>query len=175
MLSGRVRGFSLVELLVVLFVVVLVTSLATLGFGTGSRERELDDALATLSGVFSYALDEAQYSGRDIGLRLYRDAAGTVWHSEWLERWPEGWRPPQSARDVWRAQTFPEGVEPTLTLEGRAVALERAVADGPAIVLYASGETTPGELVWRDTGTGERVGELRWDLLGRLQREEERP
>jgi type II secretion system protein H len=174
-LRSRARGFSLVELLVVLFVIVLVTSLATLGFGTGSRERELDDALAALSGVFAYALDEAQYTGRDIGLRLHRDGVGAPWRSEWLERWPEGWRAPQSARDVWRAQVFPEGVEPELTLEGRAVALDSAVADGPAIVLYASGETTPGELVWREVDSGDRVGELRWDLLGRLQREDTRP
>jgi prepilin-type N-terminal cleavage/methylation domain-containing protein len=86
------RAFSLVELLVVLFVVVLMTSLATLGLSSGSRDREIESAVRGLMGVGAYALDEAQFSGRDHGLRLVRDATSGGWRTQWLERWPGGWR-----------------------------------------------------------------------------------
>lgn len=168
--TGRSRAFSLVELLVVLFVVVLMTSLATLGLNSGSRDRELESAVRGLMGVAAYALDEAQFSGRDHGLRLVRDAASGIWRTQWLARWPEGWRRPETARDVWQAQRFAAGVSPELTLEGRTVALDvdDEEREGPPIVFFASGETTPGELVLRDRENGNVLWRLRWDLLGRF-------
>lgn len=162
-----VQGFSLVELLVVLFVIVLMTSLATLGLSSGSRDRDVEGAVRSLMGVGAYALDEAQFTGRDIGLRLRRDTGADSWYAEWLERWPGGWRHPESARDVWSAQRFAPGVIPELSLEGRAVTLERE-GDAPAIVFFASGETTPGEMTWRDRDSGDVLWRLRWDLLGRF-------
>jgi len=170
------RAFSLVELLVVLFVIVLMTSLATLGLNSGSREREIESAVRGLMGVAGYALDEAQFTGRDIGLRLQRDTAGRAWRTQWLERWPDGWRRPQTARDVWESQYFGAGITPELTLEGRPVNLEEGddAVVGPPLVFYASGETVPGELVWRDRDSGELLWRLRWDLLGRFTLENAR-
>lgn len=170
MILRHSRAFSLVELLVVLFVIVLMTSLATLGFNAGSRDRGIESAVRGLMGVGAYALDEAQFSGRDHGVRLVRDAASDTWRTQWLERWSGGWRRPQSAMDVWEPQQFAADVSPELTLEGRPVALDgdNAEADGPAIVFYASGETAPGELVFRDRASGDVLWRLRWDLLGRF-------
>lgn len=164
------RAFSLVELLVVLFVVVLMTSLATLGLNSGSRDRNIEGAVRGLMGVGAYALDEAQFSGRDHGLRLVNEVASGGWRTQWLERWPEGWRRPETARDVWKPQRFDPDVSLELTLEGRPVALvlDDDAAEGPPIVFYASGETAPGELVWRDRDSGEILWRLRWDLLGRF-------
>lgn len=167
---GYSRAFSLVELLVVLFVVVLMTSLATLGLNSGSRDRDIESAVRGIMGVGGYALDEAQFSGRDYGLRLVHDAASDSWRTQWLERWPEGWRRPETARDVWESRRLGDGVMPELMLEGRAVALAgtQAGPDAPPIVFYASGETAPGELTLRDRETGAVLWRLRWDLLGRF-------
>ncbi|MFN2328160.1 MAG: GspH/FimT family pseudopilin [Chromatocurvus sp.] len=169
-MQRRSRAFSLVELLVVLFVVVLMTSLATLGLNSGSRDRKVESAVRGVMGMGGYALDEAQFSGRDYGLRLVHDAASDSWRTQWLERWPEGWRRPETARDVWTSRSLGEGVALELLLEGRSVALAGTDAepDAPPIVFYASGETAPGELTFRERESGDLLWRLRWDLLGRF-------
>ena len=73
------RGFSLLELLVTLLVVVLITSLVTLTVGSGGQDIRLAAKVRNLADVASYALDEAQMMGIDYGLLLQRaDAAGEV-------------------------------------------------------------------------------------------------
>ena len=59
-MSRRQHGFSLLELLVVLFVVVIITSLVTLTVNTGTRDRVLDTEVRNLADVAAYAIDEAQ-------------------------------------------------------------------------------------------------------------------
>ena len=56
-------GFSLLELLVALFVVVIITSLVTLSVNSGGEDIELDATVKSLADVSSYALDEAQLRG----------------------------------------------------------------------------------------------------------------
>lgn len=177
-MQRRSRAFSLVELLVVLFVVVLMTSLASLSLSPGAGDRVAERAARDIMGVAAYALDEAQFTGRDHGLRLVQDAGAGTWRTQWLERWPEGWRRPESARDVWRAQELGQRVVPELSLEDRPVALQgdgRALMDAaPPVVFYASGETVPGALVLRDADGGAVLWRLRWDLLGRFTLENAR-
>jgi general secretion pathway protein H len=170
----RQAGFSLLELLVTLFVVVLVTSLVTLNIGSGGRDIELEAQVRSLADVASYALDEAQLLGVDYGLLLERLEAGgeLVYGYRWLERRPEGWREPGSGKELFAAQTLPADVELQLELEDVPVA-EIAAAEGegepsPQVVLYASGEMTPGALeLWRRNG-GELLWRVEWDLLGRF-------
>ena len=173
-MQHRRAGFSLLELLVTLFVVVLVTSLVTLNIGSGGRDIELEAQVRSLADVAAYALDEAQTLGVDYGLLLERLEEGgeLVYGFRWLERRPEGWREPASGKELFVAQTLPPGVELQLELEDAPVA-EIAAAGGergpsPQIVLYASGEMPPGALeLWQSDG-GELLWRVEWDLLGRF-------
>ena len=69
-MTYRQAGFSLLELLVALFVVVLVTSLVSLNIGSGGRDIELEAQVRELADNAAYALDEAQLLGVDYGLLL---------------------------------------------------------------------------------------------------------
>ena len=64
----RQRGFSLLELMVVLMVVVLVTTLVNLSVSSGGQDIQLQSQVRSLADVASYALDEAQMTGVDYGL-----------------------------------------------------------------------------------------------------------
>ena len=55
----RQRGFSLLELLVALIVVVLFTSLANLTINSGGQDIQLQSTVYNLADVAGYALDEA--------------------------------------------------------------------------------------------------------------------
>jgi len=173
--SGYQPGFSLLELLVTLFVVVLITSLVTLNMTSGGYDIRLEAKVRNLADVASYALDEAQMSGRDYGLLLQQlDVDGEVVYSySWRERLPEGWRQADSGKEVFAEQQLPPEVELLLELEDVPVA-EISLGGGeeeaaPQVVLYASGETTAGAIEVRRRETSELLWRVQWDLLGRFE------
>lgn len=168
------QGFSLLELLVVLFVVVIITSLATLNVGSGNQDLRLEAQVREMQNIALFALDEAQLSGRDMGMVLFLDTRGreTTFGYDWRERRPEGWRRPLAASDVFAEQALPATVDLSLILENVPAAdLQPApvAADAaPQVVFYASGEVVPGELELRRRDNGEILWRLQWDLLGRM-------
>jgi prepilin-type N-terminal cleavage/methylation domain-containing protein len=172
----RHRGFSLLELLVTLFVVVLITSLVTLTVTSGGQDIQLEAKVRNLADVAEYALDEAQLLGLDYGLLLQEVSVDgePLFRYEWRERLPEGWRPPRSGKDVFAPQELPAGVELQLQLEDVPVTELGLVADSeeevaPQVVFYASGETTAGSIDLRRRADGELLWRLEWDLLGRFE------
>ena len=177
MTEGRHGGFSLLELLVTLFVVVLITSLVTLTVTSGGQDIQLEAKLRNLADVASYALDEAQLLGRDYGLLLEEVSVDgeLVYRYEWRERLPEGLRPPRSGKEVFAPQELPADLELQLQLEDVPVT-ELGLADdsdeeeiSPQLVFYASGETNAGSIDLRRRAVGELLWRVEWDLLGRFE------
>jgi type II secretion system protein H len=172
--TGLQRGFSLLELLVVLIVVVLITSMVTLNVGSGSRDIQLESQLRNLANVAAYAVDEAQMLGVDYGLVLYQTSRdGQLRYAySWRERRPEGWREPESGKDVFAAGEFEEYLDIQLELEGAPVAelvLDDSSAEAtPQIIFYSSGEVSAGALDVQRRDVGELLWRLEWDLLGRF-------
>lgn len=171
----RQAGFSLLELLVTLFVVVLITSLVTLTVSSGGQDIRLEAKVRNLADVASYALDEAQLLGRDFGLLLQQVDEDGEWLYEyhWRERLPEGWRVPGSGKDVFAAQQLPAGVELQLQLDDMPVSeltvTENADEATPQVVFYSSGETSAGAIDVRRSDSGELLWRVEWDLLGRFE------
>ena len=67
------RGFSLLELLVALFVVVLITSMVSLSVTSGGPDVRMEAMVRNLVDVAEYALDEAQMTGQDYGTAQVRE------------------------------------------------------------------------------------------------------
>tara|TARA_R110001592_G_scaffold363371_1_gene685612 strand:- start:227919 stop:228479 length:561 start_codon:yes stop_codon:yes gene_type:complete len=171
----RQAGFSLLELLVTLIVIVLVTSLASLTVNSGGQDIKLQAQVRSLAEVASYALDEAQMMGRDYGLLLQRDDVDgdTVFRYGWRERRLDGWQVPESGKNVFTGQTLPAGLEIRLALEDSPVAelgLDGVQEDAaPQVVFYSSGETTAGTIDIIREDKGELLWRVEWDLLGRFK------
>ncbi len=175
----RQRGFSLLELLVTLFVVVIITSLVSLNITIDGDEEELESTLRSIANVSQYALDEAQMRGVDYGLLVAReyDPDGPRYSYSWRERREEGWRPPELDRELFAGDRLPEGVELELELDdmplvelGEDGGMTQEVSGrAPQVMFYASGEVTGGALDVRDRASGELLWRLQWDLLGRFE------
>ena len=170
-------GFSLLELLLTLVIIGLIISVAGLSVSSGRRGYEVDAALKNFADIAEYALDEAQLSGRDMGLVFERrdEGGATIFSFQWLQREGETWQPAPLDEDAYGRQDFPLNVDVALEVEQ-----DQADVDGgettddddedarPQVIFYSSGETTPGIMTWVDDLTGDILWELEWDLLGRF-------
>ncbi|GAB3310426.1 GspH/FimT family pseudopilin [Haliea atlantica] len=171
----RARGFSLIELLVVLLVIVIMTSLATLGMNVGTRERTLEAQLRELSNLARHAQEEAELSGRSYGLLLALDSVDgePVYQYHWREQRPGGWRRPEIGGELFRPRTLVEGLLLELTLESvpDTPALPAPVAPDatPQVLFQASGEVSAGTLDIYDRESNTLLWRLQWDGLGRWE------
>ena len=189
-MSGKTQGgFSLLELLVALFVVVIITSLVTLTVNSGSQDIELDARVRSLADISNYAVDEAQMRGVDMGLLFERVdlSEGTAYSYSWRERTPQGWRRPIIDADIFDSRQFPVGLELLLEVEGVQLEVQSAdelaleqLSDGlsdtpkevteelrPQVIFYSSGEGTVSSIQLREEKTGDLLWRVEWDLLGR--------
>ena len=174
----RQRGFSLLELLVTLMVIVLVTSLVSFTVSSGGEEIRLEATVRNLAEVASYALDEAQMTGVDYGLLLEEDSEARVptYSYSWLQRQRDGWDDPVSGKDLFNKGRLPPEIELELELED-APLVELSLDEDrdavepvkPQIVFYASGEATVGAINVRERETGDLLWRIEWDLLGRFE------
>lgn len=172
----RHQGFSLLELLVALFVIVLITSMVSFNFTSGGQEVELESRVRNLASVGAYALDEAQMSGIDYGLLLEENLEGreVIYRYRWMERALDGWKTPASGKDLFETQAMAPGISLQLELEDAPLvelSLEDEGSDivAPQVVFYASGEATVGAIDVVRTDDGELLWRIEWDLLGRFE------
>jgi general secretion pathway protein H len=172
---SRQRGFSLLELLVALTVIVLVTSLVSISFDSGGQDVRLEATVRNLADVASYALDEAQMTGLNYGLLLEEEyVEGEVLYSySWLERQLDGWVEPASGKELFAKQQLPPGIALELEVEAAPVeelSLEQDTEEivTPQVVFYSSGEATVGAIDVRRMEDSALLWRIEWDLLGQF-------
>ncbi|HBQ02648.1 MAG TPA: general secretion pathway protein GspH [Halieaceae bacterium] len=171
--SQRQTGFSLIEMLAVVFVVVLLTSLVSLNVGSGSSDISRENKVREVAALLGYALTEAELSGTDHGLLIHRlDGFEGSYGGLWLRRYDQGWAEPLSRNTAFEDVFFEPDIELELRLDEQPPvdieALEDDTNPPPQLILFAGGEVTPGELDWIDLRSGDLLYRLRWDLFGRM-------
>ena len=115
------RGFTLIELMVVMVIISVLIGLAVLSTGFASTSRELDSEAERLAGLIGVLTDEAVLDNREYGLRLERDAYQVLRYDEAKARWLP------VARDSHR---LPEWAELTFELDGQPLVLAGSKGEG---------------------------------------------
>jgi general secretion pathway protein H len=132
--SAALRGFSLIELLVVVVIVAVLALAVTLSVA-GSADRRLLREADRFEGLVHLACEKAEQTGREIGVDVgpggfsFRELAGDQWQDV-------------DADGAMRRRPWLDGMRVALSREGRDVDLAARNAP-PQIVCFSSGEMTP--------------------------------
>ena len=122
---GKVsRGFTLIEILVVLVIAGILFSVVVLSLGALGDDRELQREARRLSSLLALASDEAELQGRDFGIEFVLQGYRFVEYDPVFERWGE-----VLGDDILRQRSLPEEFELRLFIEDRPVQLAAEVAE----------------------------------------------
>ena len=154
--ATRSRGFTLVEILVVISIIAIVLSIAILSLGVLGDDRDLRQEGRRIIALIGVAQDDAVMQGREFGLEFTQDGYRFVEYDALLGAWTE-----IVGDDTLRLRQLPEDAEFDLFIEGQRVLLELEPATigdpdeedddtleayAPHVLIFSSGDMTPFEL-----------------------------
>ncbi len=161
-LPGRLhacRGFTLLELLIVLVIMGVLVGLAVINVAGNDPDRVLAYEAQRLQQCLRLGGEEAIENGQILGLRLEADGYGFLRYDG--RQWAQLADPPC------RPHRWPGWVDMQLALEGQQPSLSSSQA-APQLWLLPGGEATSFSVELAGGGVRYRV---QGDLLGRLQME----
>ena len=153
----RASGFTLLEVLVVIVIIGIITSMAVLSVHVLGGDHEMQQEAERLQAILTQVREDAMLQSRDIGLRLAPTGFDFLEYDSKNERWREI---PDDT--MLRPRTLPEGLHLALRLEDRAVQLkppQPATEQNPLqpqVVLQASGDLAPFDIIFSRDGTTEQ-------------------
>jgi general secretion pathway protein H len=112
-------GFTLLEILVVVAIIGIITTMAVISVNVLGRDRQLDEEASRLQAVLLQVRDDAMLEGRDVGLRLDAHGYDFLRYDTRYQRWQ-----PVIGDVLLKERVLPDGVEAQLTLESRRVQLD---------------------------------------------------
>jgi general secretion pathway protein H len=140
----RSRGFTLLEILVVVVIIAVMTTVGMLSMGSLGQDREIDGELDRYTDTLAAALEQAQLEGRDYGVHYGPAAYEIIVYAPERQRWE-----PVLDDRLFEQHKLPDGVEFRVEIEGRSLRLgmEKPTEPlAPQVVLFASGDVTPYRL-----------------------------
>jgi general secretion pathway protein H len=140
-------GFTLVELAIVAFIIALMAAVAIVAIGSERRDEELVKEAERLDALFDYVREQAELQTRDYGLLVSRTGYTFVVYDVIANQWRAA-----DEDDALRERKFPEGILPSVIVEGRPIVLDRKRKDEkkkkeiedftPQLMVFANGDLT---------------------------------
>lgn len=138
------RGFTLIEILVVVVIIGLLAVGAVLAIGTTKRDDALETEAQRLQSLIGYVREHAELTTREFGLGCEGDRYRFLAFDPRRGLWRVA-----EAEDILRERTLPVGLRIRLRIEGREVLLRPPKEKEPLqpqVMLFSNGDVTPFEL-----------------------------
>jgi len=145
-MNPRHGGFTLIEILVVIVIIGVLVTVATISVQRLGTHDPAGDERARLNALLGLAADRAMIEGGEYGLHIGRSGYRFLQYRE------EGWSAPDS--EEFRFRDWPEELRIHLEVEGRPVDLESYDEDEsmPHVLLSGTGEMLPFRLTLVNEG-----------------------
>jgi len=168
----RSKGFTLIEILIVMLIITVVVSLTVLSVTSTGRDSQLDEESRRIEGLVGLLHERALLEGRDFGVLIepaaYQFVVYDTRRSLWLTFDEE---------HEFRHRELPKGISFQLQLDSQTVVIkpiDRDLSNGappnPQISIAASGEGTPFRLILQRDATQAKAA-VDGDALGKISRE----
>lgn len=105
------RGFTLLEVMLVLLIVGLLTGVVALNFAGKTPQQQVQQEVLRFTQAFQFVAEQAQLQQQEWGLVVAAESYAFVYYS------PEGWQLPQQPA-ILKEYVLPEGIRLQLELEG---------------------------------------------------------
>jgi general secretion pathway protein H len=153
-LSYKVNGFTLIEIMVIMVIIGVILSFATLSIGDGGQTRKLEQEIQRLASLLTLASEETIMQAKEMGVSF--ETSGYRFYVLQEQNWQE------LTDDIFHPRTLPLGMLAEMSLEGEPVILNEAKKNTPQLLILSSGEFTPFEVIL----TVESDETLRYRLTG---------
>jgi general secretion pathway protein H len=154
----RARGFTLIEIMVVVVIIGVITAAVLIKFSGNTRDTQLDQEAERLDALFDYVREQAELQTRDYGFRasdsgysfLVFDVLGNQWR-------------PVDEDDALRDRDLPGKIRPQVVVEGRTIVLDRKKKDteaddfAPQVLIFSNGDLSSFELALQRDGSDQRA------------------
>ncbi|RKZ47108.1 MAG: type II secretion system protein GspH [Candidatus Parabeggiatoa sp. nov. 3] len=169
-LQTKTNGFTLIEIMVVMIIIGVILSFATLSIGDGGLAQKLEQEAQRLTALLKLAQTEAIMQAKEMGISF--DNQGYRFYVLQAQKW----QPFTIQDDIFRPRTLPKGIFTEIHLEGEPIILNEA-KNTPQLLLLSSGELIPFQILFiaetDETMRYRITGTALWELsLQQVQRNE---
>lgn len=157
------RGFTLIEVLVVMLIIGVMVAGAVLSVGLAHGDRELEKERDRIMALAEHMREQATLQGREFGIRCFEGGYEILVYVRDFQNPDVGLWQRVEDDPLLRPRRLPAGLEFELAIDGRLVKLpeEEVEADelAPQLLLFSSGEMNLFELTLRreSAGAGVRI------------------
>jgi general secretion pathway protein H len=133
-------GYTLIEILVVLFIISIVTSVAMLSIGRNDN-KQMEAFANELTQVMTLAEEQAMLQTTVLGLSFTGHSYQLASFQSAQDNKKAGWLPVHDT--VLGEHDIPSSIHVVLSLSGKKVELAEQASINPQIIISTSGEVTP--------------------------------
>ncbi len=151
-----IRGFSLLELLVVVVIIGIIAGTVVLSMGAVGNDRQIEQEVNRLRGLVDLLHEDSLMQSRDYGVMFTETGYRFYIYDYQQQAWTQ-----TSGDKLLAEHELKQPLTLVLVIDGREVVLKRDFGDQdvdnpePQVMILSSGEVTPFEAdVYRDAGRG---------------------